>query len=166
MAAGSTYTSIATTTLGSAQASYTFTGISSSYTDIILVVDGSESGGSTPELRVGNGSIDTGSNYSYTLMYGTGSSALSGKDASQTSINPAFNPTTNSRYNIIFQFMNYSNTSTYKTVLIRGNDTTGRVVAEVGLWRSTSAINQIRLFDIYSNLNAGTTLTLYGIQCA
>ena len=38
MAAGATYEPIATTTLTSAQTGITFTGISSAYTDLILVL--------------------------------------------------------------------------------------------------------------------------------
>jgi len=166
MPAAQTYEPIATTTFASAANTYTFTSISQSYTDLILVVNGSESGGSTPELRVGNGSIDTGSNYSVVYVFGTGTSTASGGINSADSINPAFNPTTNSRYSIIYHFMNYSNTTTNKTILSRSNDTTGRVVAEAALWRSTAAINQIRFFDPYSNINSGTTLTLYGIKAA
>ena len=40
MAAGSTYTPIATTTLGSAQADVTFSSISGSYTDLVLIIGG------------------------------------------------------------------------------------------------------------------------------
>jgi hypothetical protein len=166
MAAGATYFPIATQTLGSAAASYTFTSIPTTYTDLILVFNGSEAGGSTPELRVGNGSIDTGNNYGWTYMAGTGSSAITGRSSNADSINPAFNPTTNSRYIVIYHFMNYSNTTTHKTTLIRANDTTGRTVAEVALWRNTAAINQIRIYDPYNNINAGSTFTLYGIEYA
>jgi hypothetical protein len=161
-----TYEPISTQTLETATNTVTFTGISQAYTDLVLVFNGSETGGSTPELRVGNGSIDTASNYSYTLLQGDGSSAASSRVANATSINPAFNPTTNSNYVAIYHFLNYSNTTTYKTILVRGNDTTGRVALCGALWRSTSAINQIRIFDDYNNMKIGTTLTLYGIKAA
>jgi hypothetical protein len=161
-----TYEPITTTTLVSATNTITFTGISQAYTDLVLVFDGSESGASNPELRVGSGSIDTGSNYSWTFVGGDGSSATSSRSANTTSINPAWNPSTDSRYLAIYHFQNYSNTTTFKTMLIRGNDTTGRAVVEVALWRSTSAINQIRIYDDYNNMKIGTTLTLYGIKAA
>ena len=160
----STYEKIATTTLGSGTGTVNFTSISSAYTDLILVFNGSEAGGSTPELRVGNGSIDTGTNYGWTYVAGTGSSAVSGRSSNADSINPAFSPTTNSRYIVIYHFMNYSNTTTHKTILIRADDTTGRTVAEAGLWRNTAAINQIRIYDPYNNINSGSTFTLYGIK--
>jgi hypothetical protein len=159
-----TYEMITTTTLGSSTGTVNFTSISGAYTDLILVFNGSEAGGSTPELRVGNGSIDTGNNYGWTYMAGTGSSAVSGRSSNADSINPAFNPTTNSRYIVIYHFMNYSNTTTNKTILIRANDTTGSTVAEVALWRNTAAINQIRIYDPYNNINSGSTFTLYGIK--
>ena len=159
-----TYEMITTTTLGSATGTVNFTSISGAYTDLILVFNGSEAGGSTPELRVGNGSIDTGANYSWTYMGGNGSSAVAGSTGNADSINPAFSPTTNSRYIVIYQFMNYSNTTTNKTILIRANDTTGRTVAEIGLWRNNAAINQIRIYDPYNNINSGSTFTLYGIK--
>jgi hypothetical protein len=161
-----TYEPISTTTLGTATNTVTFTGISQAYTDLVLVFNGSETGASNPELRVGSGSIDTGSNYSWTFVGGDGSSATSSRAPNQTSINPAWNPGANTHYLAIYHFQNYSNTTTFKTVLTRGNDTTGRAVLSVGLWRSTSAINQIRIYDDYNNMKIGTTLTLYGIKAA
>ena len=66
----------------------------------------------------------------------------------------------------IINYMNYSNTTTYKTVLGRGNDGT-YVIQHVGLWRSTSEINTIKVFNLSSvNFAAGTVLTLYGIVAA
>jgi hypothetical protein len=64
--------------------------------------------------------------------------------------------------------MNYANTTTYKTVLQRGNNLNGLVRADVGLWRKTpEAINSIYVY-VYggANLDAGMTLTLYGIKSA
>lgn len=173
MAAGSTYTPIATTTLGSAVGSYTFTGISNSYTDLILIatlkVGGTASNAMI--LRVGNGSIDTGSNYSFTNLIGNGSTATSGRGSSQTSISltqgnqlaPA-----NLQNVYIMNFQNYSNTTTYKTALLRTSlieSSSGFASSTVGLWRSTSAIDQIQI-STTDNLQAGSTLTLYGIKAA
>jgi hypothetical protein len=39
-------------------------------------------------------------------------------------------------------------------------------VAEVGLWRNTSAITEIDLKFVTGNLVAGSTFTLYGIKAA
>jgi hypothetical protein len=63
--------------------------------------------------------------------------------------------------------MNYSNTSTYKTVLYRQNEASNFISAGVSTWRSASAINQITLFGASANsLQIGTQVSLYGIKAA
>jgi len=167
MAAGKTYEPIATTTLGSAQSSVTFSSISGTYTDLVLVATGAVVSGGAIELRVGNGSVDTGSNYSRTNLYGTGSSAVSNRDSNADRIYTAYGsnniPTTGM---IVFNFQNYSNTTTNKTILSRWSELTVNVGTSVCLWRSTSAINIITLTGYSSNLIAGSTFTLYGIKAA
>jgi hypothetical protein len=68
----------------------------------------------------------------------------------------------------IIQIQNYSNTTTYKTWLSRGNNAATGVDAIVGLWRSTSAIDQVRISatNATRNLAAGTVITLFGIASA
>ena len=164
MAAGSTYTPIATTTLGSAQATVTFSSISGSYTDLILVMSVKNSLGSYYDnLLQFNG--DTGSNYSWTRLRGNGTTADSTRGSNQTSIQVGWG---GADYvpNIV-QIQNYSNATTYKSVLSRQNDAAANVAAYVGLWRNTAAINQITI-NAYSgsNLSSGSTFTLYGITAA
>jgi hypothetical protein len=155
-----TYEPIATTTLGSAQASFSFTSIPGTYTDLVAVVVASTSGNLKIELN-----SDTSGNYSNTILYGTGSSALSARNSNTTGL--IFGTTANTVGNGVnlYHFMNYSNTTTYKTALSRGNDIdNGLVRADVGLWRSTSAITSIRFIsNLGSNLATGSTFTLYGI---
>ena len=161
----STYTPIQTTTLGSAQASYTFSSIPSTYTDVILVVQGTlgTTGTQGACIRV-NG--DTATNYSCTQLDGDGTSAASYRETSTTYLNIGVLAGTR-QGNSIFQFQNYANTTTYKTILARGNDGGGYVRAAVGLWRSTASINSITLMNPGSaTYQAGTTLTLYGITAA
>lgn len=163
----STYTPIATQTLGSAAASVTFSSISSAYTDLVLVVNGNTSGDLDLQMQVGNGSVDTGTNYSVTFLYGTGSAAGSGRSANQSAmgLGGIYNSGSGIGTNLV-SIQNYSNTSTYKTVLSRSNSG-GQVNARVNLWRSTSAINIIKvLVESAGNLNTGTTVTLYGIKAA
>jgi len=79
MAAGSTYTPIATTTLGSTTASYTFSSIPSTYTDLVLVVIGEAYFTSTNYINTGvQFNSDTGSNYAAHYLIGNGSSVSSG----------------------------------------------------------------------------------------
>ena len=161
MAAGSTYTPIATTTLGSAAASYTFSSIPSTYTDLVLVVAGTAGTDETIGVRF-NG--DTGNNYSETAISGDGSSATSFRE---TNLTRAHVGTIGSTQSVsIINIMNYSNTTTNKTVLGRGNYSGARVRTWVALWRNTAAINTVYVDAIGATFAAGSTFTLYGIQAA
>jgi len=161
MAAGNTYEAIATQTLGSDTSSITFSSISASYTDLILVVNGGVVGPAAMLVQL-NG--DTSVVYSVTRLYGDGSSATSDRFNSTDSLDLGYfnNDLNNSSF---IHFMNYSNTTTNKSVINRWNSTT-YVVAVVGLWRNTSAINSIRLFNATYNLKSGSTFSLYGIKAA
>ena len=143
--------------------------IPSTYTDLVLVANLRSDDGSTTinnRFRLGNGgTIDTGTNYSMTRLNGNGTSATSSRTSNTDAIDiyadasgSAFNPT-------IIQIMNYSNSTTYKTVISRynGNANTG---ASVGLWRSTSAVDCIRLQAGNGKWVSGSTFTLYGIANA
>jgi hypothetical protein len=179
MAALSSYTPIATYTVPSGTPiSYTFTSIPQTYTDLILVTSFAGNYGSNDRsqigIQVGNGSVDTGSNYSVTSMTGNGSTATSSRSTSQNQMSLAtfpLGPSSSLQKNdLIVHFQNYSNTTTYKTMLGRAtqmnsSNNTPSTVAEVGLWRSTSAIDTIKIKD-YADLYyfyAGTTFSLYGI---
>lgn len=180
MAAGNTYTPIATTTLGSNTASYTFSSIPATYTDLVIVMNysGATSAGAAANmsayLRINS---DTSSNYSQTLMYGFGSTANSGRETSQTVYYIAdygYIATTSGIFgNSVIHLMNYKNTTTYKTLLERSShiDTAQGsafgVVSGVGLWRSTAAITSINLLMPGTNVyRTGSTFTLYGIAAA
>ena len=162
MPAGSTYTPIATTTLGSSAASYTFSSISGTYTDLILVIAGTLTSSSSVYLQV-NG--DTATNYSRTFLQGNGTSATSGRDSSQNYMALGYLNST-AQGNCIFQLQNYSNTTTNKTVLCRAGVADDLTRAMVGLWRSTSAITSILAAPVSGSFATGTSLTLYGIASA
>ena len=159
-----TYEPIATTTLGSAVTSFTFSSIPSTYTDLILVADMSSGGTNAyPSVRL-NG--DTASNYSRTYINGNGGSASSSRNT-ETWWTVFGNQLAASRTNFIMQIMNYSNTTTYKSALSRKNDTAGVMGATVHLWRSTAAINSVQIGTQTSDtFSVGTTFTLYGIKAA
>ena len=168
MAAGSTYTPIATQTLPSNQTTVTFTSIPSTYTDLILVMNAKDDTLTNSEIRFNS---DSGTNYSITALYGNGSSAASARESNTAQGSIDFNAyidTTGFNYNNIIQVMNYSNTTTYKTYLARANNATQGVDAIVGLWRSTAAINRIDILTTTGTRNfiAGSTCTLYGIAAA
>jgi hypothetical protein len=84
--ATNTYVALDTQTLGSAAASVTFSSIPQTYTDLVLVINGYSINDVDWRFRMGNGSIDSGSNYSGTYMYGDGSGASSYRESNVTGI--------------------------------------------------------------------------------
>lgn len=168
MAAGNTYTQIASTTLGSAAASVTFSSIAGTYTDLVIVMQ--------PALSVSNNAIyldfnnDTATNYSWTALTGNGSSATSARGSNQglgSVANDVLYPvSTLGNTTIVIQCQNYSNTTTNKTYIVRGGQAASGTQALVGLWRSTAAINAIKFYASASNFSVGSTFSLYGIKAA
>ena len=158
-----TYEKIATTTLGSANSTITFSSIAASWTDLRLVLVGTLTTASIVRMRFNS---DTGSNYSLTYLYGDGASAVSGRSTNTSSIGLATNynwqsATVNMVEVDIFSYAG----STYKTTLHTESfdlNGSGNVVKVVGLWRDTSAINTITL-STPSQFSTGFTATLYGI---
>jgi hypothetical protein len=167
-----TYDSIANTTLSTSAADITFTGIPGTYTDLVIVVFARSLATETQVagfIRVGNGSVDTSSNYSRTRLLGNGSAASSARADNISNIPfdsiTAASAATGVFSTTIIQINNYSNTTTNKTFLFRSNEPGTFLTAQVGLWRSTSAINQVRIYgDNSANLAAGTSVSLYGIR--
>ena len=159
-----TYVPIATYTVPSATASYTFSSIPSTYTDLVIVTNISTSTASDMLFRL-NG--DTGSNYSQTYLSGDGTNSSSGRYTNLTTgylDHNAVTSSTNFNYDCIININNYSNATTYKTILSRANNSATGVDASVLLWRSTAAITSIIIYPSGSaTLSTGTTLTLYGI---
>lgn len=162
----STYTPIATQTLGSAAASVTFSSIPQTYTDLIFVVTvpAGHNTGSGIQL---NSDTAYSTNYSRTVLTGNGTTASSFRN------NGSSNPTANHDLgalrpngNLIFQLMNYSNTTTNKTILSRSNGASNDLAAVVMLWQSTSAISSFVFTTDGGNLSAGMTFTLYGVKSA
>lgn len=165
LAAGSTYSPIATTTIsGTSTNSYAFTSIASTYTDLVLVINSSKTSGTISNSYVRFNS-DSASNYSDTFMYGYSGSASSARDTSAPWILIG-DPTTNQSTTIV-NIMNYSNATTYKTLVSRHSDGNEIVMAIVGMWRSTTAINRVEVFFTAGTyFSSGSTLTLYGIASA
>lgn len=171
-----TYTPIATTTVsGSTTQTVTFSSIPSTYTDLIVIINAGYTnnvGDDQFHMRI-NG--DTGSNYSNTVLYGTGSAAGSYRDSNFTYMNMGRASRNDIATAVIVNLQNYANTTTNKSVLftMRTADSSYAganvpITSGAGLWRSTSAINSIT-FSNYYNTNyyrSGSTFTLYGIKAA
>jgi hypothetical protein len=147
----------------------TFSSIPQTYTDLIVVQNiFTTSLPAVPIMRVGNGSVDAGTNYSSTSMSGSGGSAATGRNTNQTAWGSILAHTGTGGGMYRSQVMNYSNTTTYKTVMARyDNKSYGGIDALVQRWGSTAAINTIQvLLDRAEYYGVGCTFTLYGIKAA
>lgn len=161
-----TYEPIYSTTFSTTYASFTLTGLSTAYTDLVVVlgwVAGTD--GQAIYMRFNS---DTASNYSDTrLVSGGGGTGSYRSTANGSGIYAGVTGTTGSvPSTLIANIMNYSNATTYKTVLCRQSNT-GNVAAHVGLWKKTpEAITSIT-FDLSSGTyGIGTTINIYGIKAA
>ena len=164
-----TYEPISTQTLGTATAAISFTSIPQTYTDLFLVTNIGMATVDNSALITFND--DTGSNYSLTWLYENGTPGSS-RSTSRANIymNANVGASTSVETMTTTSIQNYSNTTTYKTIIGRANRASSSgsyegTEALVGLWRSTSAITKITITG-QSNLIVGCTFTLYGIKAA
>jgi hypothetical protein len=161
MAAGNTYTKIATQTMATATNIVTFSSIPSTYTDLVFVVNGNTDSGRNFHLSINS---TGGSSYAFTALTGDGSSASSSQLSNESVLRMA--ALWAARGNIVFNFFNYSNTTTYKTIISRTSNAANQSNASVGLWRNTAAINRLDCQLSANDFYAGTTFNLYGIAAA
>jgi hypothetical protein len=162
----STYTPIATQTLGSAASSVIFSSIPQGYTDLVIVLSALTSVDVVYSRMKFN--FDSGANYSSTYLEGDGSVANSNRYSNNNYIQFSYwnagagaNPETT-----ILNIMNYSNSTTNKTALLRYNGVGGGasgVTSTVGLWRNTNAINAVEFSVGSGTFDSGSTFSLYGI---
>jgi hypothetical protein len=179
MAKTATYSLIQSQTIGSNVASITLSSIPQTFTDLVLVanIQSTATLYNGENIKIGfNG--NTSSTLSVTRLQGDGSNAGSGRYTGNTTSvisARAINQTSGNGTSIftpnIFHFMDYSNTTTYKTWLTRFNEITpssGYFGAFVGLFQSTSAISSITIYDGLDSspalLATGSTFRLYGIE--
>ena len=160
-----TYDPIATTTLGSSTASYTFSSSPQTYTDLVLIINGTASAANGVKFRV-NGL--SSSIYGCNVLYGNGSIAGSYRAGTAGAYNTYGSslPTSNNG-TIVSHFFNYTNTTNFKGTLSRANPVSGEVSLAASVSATNDAITSITsLFDTSATFSAGTTFTLYGIKGA
>ena len=166
-------------TLASAQSEINFTNIPQTYThlQIRLIARSTRNVASSTEtilgVRAGNGSIDTGNNYSYHALGGDGSSAFVGALTSNSSMPlgyiSAFNATAGQFGIAVIDILDYKSTNKNKTFrCLTGVDRNGagQVRFTSGSWmNSSSAIDTIRLFDYNGSGDfvQYTSAALYGV---
>jgi hypothetical protein len=165
--ATNTYVALATTPVTTATPTVTFSSIPQGYTDLIIQVNGYTDGNDFISVRFNS---DSSSLYSFTNIYKDNpatSERNSGTYMNLWRLGSTSAPSEKGIHTI--NIMNYSNSTTYKTALVRASNASrgASPSTTVGLWRSTSAITNItfaaNLFDGTTNFAAGTTFTIYGI---
>jgi hypothetical protein len=163
-----TYEPIATTTLGTATDTITFSSIPGTYTDLKLIMLLATNVSTSVIIKYNN---NAGMLYSQTYLYGLGSStASSGYGVAQNSLYHSYatNTFTSTQQFFTMDIFSYAG-STYKVALLQNsaaNTSTGSVDREVGLWSSTAAITSLSFNCSPRTFNVGTTATLYGIKAA
>jgi hypothetical protein len=160
--ATNSYESIQTVTLTGSQSSIDFTSIPSTYKHLQIRMSYRSSLSDNSHIRF-NG--DTGSNYAWHELFGTGSSAGAGAGASATfgkvgyaEVNPGV---------AVIDILDYQNTSKYKTVRsLNGSDNNGSgyILLRSSLWQSTTAISSINIFPASGTLSQYSSFALYGIK--
>ena len=153
------YIALATTTLGSAASSVTFSSIPTSVNgvalrDLILICN--TSNGTTGEIRLHMNGDTTGTTV---RMFGSGS----GSGLSDTATNRLEIGYLAARGVCIASIMDYSQTDKHKTVLSRWSDAANYVGANAARWANTNAINSVRVFTPAESFPSGSTFSLYGV---
>jgi hypothetical protein len=162
------YESIANITVpvGTTLTTISFAGIPSTYTH--LQVRAFTANASSVTGIKGRFNGDTGSNYAYHLLYGTGSAAAASAQTTQTALQPGFTSSTTAPSVFIMDVLDYANTNKFKTTRsLDGGDANGSgdVILYSGLWQSTSAITSVS-FSMADNSSfpAFSQFALYGIR--
>lgn len=166
------YESIATINLsGGDSSSITFSSIPQTYKHLQFRVLGRDNRavvGNTIRWQF-NG--DTALNYSSHLLYGDGSSAAAfalTNDYGVATVVSSNSATSGVFGAFIMDILDYTDTNKYKTTRTLGgfdNNGSGDIEIDSGLWRSTSAINQIAVrFNSATVLKQYSHLALYGIK--
>ena len=166
----------------SAVTSVTFTSIPQTYTDLVLIVNSLAYYASTTyvtgAIRVGaSNTLDTASNYTDTMSYSDGVTANSGSTRSGSTTDfryleiPATPTDGGVRGSWVCHFLNYSNSTTYKSILFQTsaiNTANATISMRMGIGShiTTDVINTIQIKNNDSTNFYSSTATLYGIKAA
>ena len=161
---------ISTQLISSTTATVTFSGISQSYRHLQVRVAVRSDAAAEADAVIFNFNGDTGTNYSFHSLMGTGSSVVSNATVSGTyglgNNIPAATATTNSFGASIIDILDYSSTTKNKTTRSLGgmnSATTSYARFISSAWLSTAAITSIVLKPTgTNNFVAGSRISLYG----
>lgn len=175
-----TYTPIGNITFSARHplsAIFTFNNIPQGYTDLVAIVSG-QSGSTTADDIIVVYFQDGGStsNYNYVQLGANGndSSLYSSFTRNANGILagnlPIGSNTQNDWNGSVWNFMNYSNSSTWKNVMVRDSQSTRAGLpnaSTVGVWRNTAAITSISFRTVNgTGFKDGTKINFYGVTKA
>ena len=152
-----TYIPLATATLGGSDAEIIFGSIPQSYRDLVVVISGSATGGTSPSLRFNS---DGGANYNMVRIFAnSGSHSSQAFTAEYGSV--GFMSTEQSQ--VVAQIFDYSANNKHKVVLGRGGNT-DTLRYEIVRWANTTPVTSVSVrMDGGASYTTGTVISLYGI---
>lgn len=168
--ASNTYTLISSVTVGAGgAASISFSSIPSTYTDLCLKLsarlDSNPQSGLWSSIYIALNS--SSSNFSYRLLYGSGSSAASQTGTTEIAWVDSSAATANTFGNAELYIPNYAG-STNKSIstdfVQESNASASLMGLNASLWSNTAAINAISFTPPSGNFAQYTTAYLYGIK--
>ena len=160
-----TYEPLGHTTLVSASPNISFTNISGSYTDLVIVFLGAYTDSASNRDFIVRFNGDTGNNYKG-CMWGINGSAINVDNINGTYgyVNSFIGQ---KPLGLEMNIMNYSDITNYKTLIGHGGNGSDYMGLVGGfVWKSTAAITSITIGLASGNLFAGSAATLYGIKKA
>jgi hypothetical protein len=163
----SAFESIATTTISSATSSIEFTSIPSTYTHLQVRAHMVCSATNNMYMQLGNGTIDTGSNYSWKQLWGESTNANCNDGQGQGFIYTGYVANSSYPAALIIDIADYANTNkhkTAKTMCANNNNTAGFVVHFSGRWGSSSAVDRLKITTGGGTFNQYSHFALYGIK--
>lgn len=150
----------------------TFVNIPQGYQDLMLVVSGRGTRAVNNDHILIAVNVDTSLNYSYTYLTTDGSTTSSARGTAggfgvMFACLGGLNSTTGVFGSGVTLIPNYSNSSTYKTMLSKcgvDNNGSGQIMYTANMYKAnTNPITSLYCVT-YTNLVAGSTITLYGVR--
>ena len=165
------YDLLETQVLASSASSVTFTGLdtlAAGYKHLQIRAVTRTTRASSNDVVLLNFNSDTGSNYAWHSLRGTGSAVTSGAGTSQTYIQLGITQTTDNTADafgpLVADILDFSSSSKNTTVRSLSGQTTGNTFIDLrsGLFNSTSAVTSMELTQFGTNFVAGSRFSLYG----
>jgi hypothetical protein len=172
--AGGTYELIETQILGSNVSSVTFSSLSayaSTYQHLQVRIVGVTSADSNVRFQL---NADTGNNYAFHNLYGSGSgSATTGAITSTNGGYIGYSKLTTAsgnQFGAVLDLLDAFETTKYKTARCfygnRHTSTDPLVMLNSSLWQNTNALTEIKFYAESGNINATSRFSLYGLKAA